>query len=177
MASADTVYLDGNLSALGFGQSDWAANGIPMTRVNANSGPPPSYASADATLSYKYDLGSNWSNAEENADCGLGGQPEHERQRRHGQRHRGQLGGPGPCGDSGAVINVTVPADTPSGDYRWYNSRSLTPLFPFGYGLSYTSFSFSNLKITALPEGGAATVSATVTNTGSRPAPTWPSCT
>ncbi len=52
--------------------------------------------------------------------------------------------------------------------YRWYNARGLTPLFPFGFGLSYTSFSFSNLKITALPKGGAATVSATVTNTGSR---------
>jgi beta-glucosidase len=52
--------------------------------------------------------------------------------------------------------------------YRWYNSQGLTPLFPFGYGLSYTTFSFSNLKITALPQGGAATVSATVTNTGSR---------
>jgi beta-glucosidase len=52
--------------------------------------------------------------------------------------------------------------------YRWYDSQGLTPLFPFGFGLSYTSFSFSNLKIGTLPAGGAATVSATVTNTGSR---------
>jgi beta-glucosidase len=52
--------------------------------------------------------------------------------------------------------------------YRWYNSQSLTPLFPFGYGLSYTTFSFSNLKVGTLPDGGAATVTATVTNTGSR---------
>ncbi len=52
--------------------------------------------------------------------------------------------------------------------YRWYDSQGLTPLFPFGYGLSYTSFSFSNLKIGSLVAGGAATVSATVTNTGSR---------
>jgi beta-glucosidase len=51
--------------------------------------------------------------------------------------------------------------------YRWYNSQSLTPLYPFGYGLSYTSFSFSNLKVGTLPAGGAATVTATVTNTGS----------
>ncbi|HEY1627853.1 MAG TPA: glycoside hydrolase family 3 C-terminal domain-containing protein [Streptosporangiaceae bacterium] len=52
--------------------------------------------------------------------------------------------------------------------YRWYDAKGQTPLFPFGYGLSYTSFSFSNLKVGTLPEGGAATVSATVTNTGSR---------
>ena len=52
--------------------------------------------------------------------------------------------------------------------YRWYDAKSLTPLFRFGYGLSYTSFSFSNLTGSALPPGGAATVTATVTNTGSR---------
>ena len=52
--------------------------------------------------------------------------------------------------------------------YRWYDSQNLTPLFPFGYGLSYTSFSFSNLHVGALTAGGAATVTATVTNTGSR---------
>jgi beta-glucosidase len=52
--------------------------------------------------------------------------------------------------------------------YRWYDSQGLTPLFPFGYGLSYTSFKFSNLQVGSLVAGGAATVSATVTNTGSR---------
>ena len=52
--------------------------------------------------------------------------------------------------------------------YRWYDSKSLTPLFPFGYGLSYTTFSFSNLHVGALTAGGAATVTATVTNTGTR---------
>jgi beta-glucosidase len=52
--------------------------------------------------------------------------------------------------------------------YRCYQANHLTPLFPFGYGLSYTSFSFSNLKIGSLTAGGAATVSATIANTGSR---------
>jgi beta-glucosidase len=52
--------------------------------------------------------------------------------------------------------------------YRWYDSQGRTPLFPFGYGLSYTNFSYSNLHVGSLPQGGAATVTATVTNTGSR---------
>ncbi|MGH6655996.1 MAG: discoidin domain-containing protein, partial [Actinocrinis sp.] len=51
--------------------------------------------------------------------------------------------------------------------YRWYDSQNLAPLFPFGYGLSYTNFSFGNLQVGAL-NNGQATVTATVTNTGSR---------
>ena len=54
--------------------------------------------------------------------------------------------------------------------YRWYDARNLTPLFPFGYGLSYTTFSYGNLQVTPSRAGatGDVTVSATVTNTGSR---------
>ena len=51
--------------------------------------------------------------------------------------------------------------------YRWYDATSTTPLFPFGFGLSYTTFSYSNLHVGAM-SGNAATVTATVTNTGSR---------
>jgi beta-glucosidase len=53
--------------------------------------------------------------------------------------------------------------------YRWYSAQDLTPLFPFGYGLSYTSFRFSGLQVTRAIQGTQdVRVSATVTNTGSR---------
>jgi beta-glucosidase len=50
--------------------------------------------------------------------------------------------------------------------YRWYDAKNITPMFPFGYGLSYTTFGFSHLTITPGSGGAAVTVTATVTNTG-----------
>ncbi len=54
--------------------------------------------------------------------------------------------------------------------YRWYDAKGTTPLFPFGYGLSYTTFAFSGLRISrpAVTGTGDVRVSAVVTNTGSR---------
>ncbi len=115
-ASEDTVYLDGNLSALGYGQSDWASNGIAMTRVSSDEWTTTVYAKADSTLSYKYDLGGNWSNAEETADCGS---VSNRSMSVNGGTENDTVAnweGPSACGDSGAVINVTVPSDTPGGD-------------------------------------------------------------
>ena len=33
--------------------------------------------------------------------------------------------------------------------YRWYDARKIPPLFPFGHGLSYTSFAYSNIRLSA----------------------------
>lgn len=115
-ASGDTVYLDGNLSALGLGQSDWAAEGIPMTRVSADKWTATVEAAADTTLSYKYDLGGNWNNVEETAGCG---DVDNRTMSVNGGTVNDTVAnwaGPGACGDSTAVINVTVPSDTPSAD-------------------------------------------------------------
>jgi beta-glucosidase len=51
--------------------------------------------------------------------------------------------------------------------YRWFDTRQVEPLFPFGFGLSYTAFSYRNLKVTD-DGGAAATVECEITNSGSR---------
>jgi beta-glucosidase len=53
---------------------------------------------------------------------------------------------------------------------RSYAFGTREPLFPFGYGLSYTSFKFENIRIepSKIQTGGSAKVSVDVTNTGSR---------
>lgn len=51
--------------------------------------------------------------------------------------------------------------------YRWYDSAHKTPLFPFGFGLSYTRFGFSQLAVSPRPDGSVA-VHVTVTNRGKR---------
>jgi beta-glucosidase len=50
--------------------------------------------------------------------------------------------------------------------YRWYDARGLAVRYPFGHGLSYTSFEYSDPAIEATRSG--LRVSVTVTNTGDR---------
>ena len=49
--------------------------------------------------------------------------------------------------------------------YRWYDQQHLTPLYPFGYGLSYTRFAYSGLHWAPARDGGL-DVTFRVTNTG-----------
>ncbi|HTP23788.1 MAG TPA: glycoside hydrolase family 3 C-terminal domain-containing protein [Solirubrobacteraceae bacterium] len=76
----------------------------------------------------------------------------------------------------GIVTDPTVPTGTVQYSegidigYRWYDAQHLTPLFPFGFGLSYTRFAFSGLRVRPTSVDGThdVRVSATVTNVGSR---------
>ncbi|MFF4183105.1 beta-glucosidase [Streptomyces sp. NPDC001691] len=50
--------------------------------------------------------------------------------------------------------------------YRWYDAEDVNPLFPFGHGLSYTSFAYTGLSVR--PDGDGLAVGFTVRNTGRR---------
>ena len=52
--------------------------------------------------------------------------------------------------------------------YRWYDTKKIKPLYAFGHGLSYTTFSFSDLKLSSKKIKGNQniTVTFTVTNSG-----------
>lgn len=55
--------------------------------------------------------------------------------------------------------------------YRYYDAKDIEPLFPFGFGLSYTSFDYSNLVLSAEKIGleDSIQISIDITNSGSRP--------
>jgi beta-glucosidase len=81
--------------------------------------------------------------------------------------------------DPGGKLPVTFPRSVGQLPAYYYHKPSLErsyvlanskPLFPFGYGLSYTTFHFENLRVepAVIGTGGTATVSVDVLNTGNR---------
>jgi beta-glucosidase len=82
---------------------------------------------------------------------------------------------PGVVGPSPFLAGATTSFRTITGmavngifeGYRWYDKHDLTPLYPFGYGLSYTRFAYSRLTVHGSRDGGI-DVSFRVTNTGPR---------
>ncbi len=75
-------------------------------------------------------------------------------------------------GEDGKPLDYTI-ENIKYGDklmvgYRYWTTTGKHPLFPFGFGLSYTTFKFANLKVPASAKSGSTVdVSFDVTNTGS----------
>lgn len=53
--------------------------------------------------------------------------------------------------------------------YRYYNTFHIKPAYEFGYGLSYTNFTYSDLKLSAKRFDGSLTATVNITNTGKAP--------
>ena len=71
----------------------------------------------------------------------------------------------------GVVVNGVLTATYAEGlemGYRWYDAHKAAPQFPFGFGLSYTSFAYSGMTISSPSTDGRAPLSITVSirNTG-----------
>ncbi len=76
----------------------------------------------------------------------------------------------GPATDPAHPERSSASADYSEGvhvGYRWFEHEKIAPLFPFGFGLSYTTFRFSELAVRDTADGGLE-VTCRVTNTGTR---------
>jgi beta-glucosidase len=67
-------------------------------------------------------------------------------------------------------FNVDYTIDGFNVGYKWYDAKGFTPLFPFGFGLSYTTFAITNPQLTATTSGANVGFQVTfnLQNTGAR---------
>jgi hypothetical protein len=85
-----------------------------------------------------------------------------------GGRHPERLNGNGGCTGTGCpAATGTVESEGIFAGYRYFDKLGIAPQIPFGYGLSYTSFRFSNLNVVPKLDG-TVDVGFDVTNTGAR---------
>ncbi|MET0933925.1 MAG: glycoside hydrolase family 3 C-terminal domain-containing protein [Mycetocola sp.] len=81
----------------------------------------------------------------------------------------GKPGGPGAYGDGSDQLIAQYTEGLEMG-YRWYEANDVAPVFPFGHGLSYTTFEYSDLTLDKQVDGKAGktvvTANFTLTNTG-----------
>lgn len=85
----------------------------------------------------------------------------------------GKIGGPGAYGDGSDQLIAQYKEGLAMG-YRWYEENNVKPAFPFGYGLSYTTFEYDDLKVKKVRGEGKGNngslsgidVSFTITNAG-----------
>jgi beta-glucosidase len=113
--------------------------------VNPTAKLPATFAKRDADLPHPVVAGMNLKPVAHEVETNLGG---------HRIRHNEMRLPP-------FDVNYTEGAKV---GYKWYESQHIEPLFWFGYGLSYTTYEYSDLKV----EGHGREVTLTVKNTGSR---------
>lgn len=72
--------------------------------------------------------------------------------------------------DASTPFPVDYTVDGFNVGYKWFDAQNLTPLFPFGFGLSYTTFSITNAQLNATTAGNDPSFQVTfdLTNTGTR---------
>lgn len=78
-------------------------------------------------------------------------------------------GFPGGFPGFGSSANTTNFSEGINTGYRWYDAMGIEPQYDFGYGLSYTTFEYSNMEVSERLKAGESAgydVTVTVTNTG-----------
>ena len=111
-------------------------------RVNPSGKLPVTFAAADADLPHPHITGLTPRTGNNGADAGTRTQP----------RQRPQ------------EFPVDYNVEGMAVGYRWFQHKNIQPLFPFGFGLSYTQFAYSNLKV----DETAKSITFDLRNTGSR---------